>query len=98
MARYMGGDPPSVAVASKTTTVGDSSATALPATVLANRVTITITNVGSETVYVGASNVSTANGLPITAGSTRAFDLGAQVTLYAISASGNQDVRTLEQS
>lgn len=57
---------------------------------------------GGATVHVGASNVTTANGIPVGAGSSLALneatagDAIAKYGLYGIVATGTQDVRVME--
>lgn len=97
MTWYAGGDPPCIAVASSATTVGQT-AVPLPATNLARRRTIVIHNNGTDYVYIGASGVTTATGVPIPPSGLRTFDIGFQVQLYAVSPSNGMDVRTLEQA
>lgn len=53
-------------------------------------------NAGSATVYLGGSDVSTANGFALAAGERIGVDLAQQDELYAVAASGTVEVRTLE--
>lgn len=58
---------------------------------------IILYNAGAATVYIGGSDVTTANGLPIAATSYGpAFDLNAKDGLWGRVASGTCDVRVLE--
>lgn len=50
---------------------------------------------GGSTVYVGASDVTTATGYPVAAGEAIAFDLGKNDALYGRVASGTQAVNVL---
>lgn len=95
---YVHADAPSVALASAAVAVGAVTPAALPGANLHLRRTIAVTNNGDQIIYVGPSGVTTATGTPIAPGGFRSFDVGMYVTLYAIAASGTQDVRTLEQS
>jgi hypothetical protein len=57
-----------------------------------------IANVGSATVYLGGSGVTTANGYPLDPGEKLASDGGTEYegNLYGIVASGTNAVRVLE--
>lgn len=46
-------------------------------------------------MYVGASDVSTSTGIPVTAGQTFSIDTDPMEVLYGIVAAGTQDVRVL---
>lgn len=60
------------------------------------RVSYEISNLGSETVYVGGPNVTTSSGAPLPAGSARAFSLRLGGQVWAVSATEGQDVRVLK--
>ena len=64
----------------------------------AGRKWILVFNNGTDAVYVGGSAVTTANGIPVPAGGSASFPVGPGISLYAISASASQDVRTMEAS
>jgi len=83
-----------------TATTVTTSLTPLPAYgVLANRRAITIYNNGSSTLYIGGSDVTTTNGLPVPAGSySPALDAGVRTIVYGVVASGSVDVRVMELS
>jgi hypothetical protein len=83
----------------KTTAVTvTSAATLLPDTALSQRRSLIIYNVSSNTIYVGGSDVSTSNGIPILAGATSpSIDAGDQMKLYGI-ASSPSAVRIFEVS
>lgn len=49
---------------------------------------VTIYNAGTDEVYLGGSDVTSATGLPVVAGQSFSYDLGARDELYAICASG----------
>ena len=82
----------------KTTAVTvTTSATALPTSSLSNRRSIIVyNNDASVTLYIGGSDVSATNGVPVTAGTYSApVDAGSSMTLYGIAAS-SINVRVLE--
>lgn len=55
-------------------------------------------NNGSATIYVGGSNVTTANGAPVPASSwSPGFDVNPGESLYGIVASGTEEARVIEQ-
>lgn len=86
------------AVLSTAVTVG-TSATALPSSALSSRKSMIVFNNGNTTIYLGPSGVTTSSGLPVYAGAySPAINLGAGVTLYAISGSAGQNVRVFEVS
>ena len=47
------------------------------------------------TIYVGGADVSTANGIPVTALATLALDLISGEKVYAVAASGTPSIRIL---
>lgn len=54
-------------------------------------------NNGSATIYIGGSDVTTANGTPVAAGEHYAADLGTVAeAVYGIVASGTVEVRVFE--
>jgi len=71
------------------------SATALPTSPLANRVSLCVYNNGASTMYLGHSAVTTSTGLPLPAGGAFCDDLGSQ-PLYCIVASGTVEARIVE--
>lgn len=71
----------------------------LPGEVLAYRRSIIMFNSHSATVYIGGSDVSAANGLPVLANSySPALDAGPKMIIYGITGSGSGNVRVLEVS
>lgn len=75
------------------------SLTPLPGTSLANRRSISIYNNGSGTLYIGGSDVTAANGVPISSGTWGPeIDAGPRMILYGRVSSGTLDVRVLEMS
>lgn len=72
-------------------------ASEVAATPLAGRVKITLQNKGSNSVYIGMnSSVTSSNGLEIPKNSSYTEDLAENVELWAISASGTNDLRVFE--
>ena len=58
---------------------------------------IAVYNASSVTVYIGGSDVTTANGVPVSASSwSPGIDLGGNEALYGIVASGTAAVNVLE--
>ena len=82
-------------LASTSTTVG-TTATAIPATGMTGRLSVSIKNNGAATVYLGPSTVTTDNGYPLAAGAEISLDANANCPIYGIVASGTVDIRTLE--
>ena len=73
--------------------------TPLPEEVLAYRRSMVAYNNSSQTVYVGGSDVSTTNGIPVPAGTySPAFDCGPRMIVYGVVASTTANVRTMELS
>lgn len=58
-------------------------------------VLVTSLSTNTATIYLGGSDVSTANGTPLEPGDSIGLDLLANETLYARSATGTQDLRIL---
>jgi hypothetical protein len=71
-------------------------ATALPATAATGRSSLSVKNNGAVTIYVGSSTVTSANGYPLAPNAEISFDVGDQVIVYGITASGSADIRVLE--
>lgn len=85
-------------VKSRSVTV-TTSITPLPGEVLSNRRSLVFYNNGAQTVYVGGSDVTVDNGVPVPAGTySPAFDAGPRMIVYGIVASTTCDVRVLELS
>lgn len=74
--------------------------TPLPGEVLADRRSLVVyNNSASTTIFVGGSDVSAANGMPVPAGTySPAIDCSQNLIVYAVTATGSADVRTLELS
>ena len=80
------------------TSVG-STATAIPSTAATGRISIMVTNEGSNTVYLGDSTVTagpTGNGTPLEPAEKISFDIKQEVILYGRTVSGNSNVKSLE--
>lgn len=88
----------SIGIRSQAITVAGT-AVPLPANPLEYRRALVVHNNGSSTIYIGTSNVTASNGMPLLAGEKIAFDVVGtpNVTVYAISSS-SVDVRILELS
>lgn len=70
----------------------------LPATPLAARRRMYIRNNASEVIYVGGSDVTTANGYPIPVDEELVLDITDDIIVYVISGMAVQNVRVLELS
>lgn len=80
------------AAASVTTT------SALLIAAAAGRRKILVQNLGTKAVYLGASGVSTANGIKLPAGADLELEIGPALPLHSVAESGTQDVRALQLS
>ena len=89
--------PLTYAIKSRTTTVSNT-ATPLPTTPLVGRESIAIRlNATTDTVCIGASDVTTANGFCLDSSiPSISLDLDDTVIIYGIVGAGTADVRTLE--
>lgn len=66
---------------------------------LNNRRTMILYNNGSQTIYIGGSDVTASNGLPIPSSTySPPIDAGVNLKVYGLTASGSSDVRVLEVS
>ena len=66
---------------------------------LFNRRAIVIYNNSAVTIYIGGSDVTTSNGMPVPANSySPILDAGYNMVMYGIAASGSNNVRVLEVS
>lgn len=66
---------------------------------LLNRRAVVLYNNGAVTFYVGGSDVTSSNGMPIPAGTySPAIDAGPNMVVYGRTASGSTDVRVMELS
>lgn len=70
--------------------------TKIPATIAEGRASIILFNNGSYTVYLGSSGVDVATGFPLEPGDSLPIDVGDDIEIYGITASGSSEVRTLE--
>lgn len=57
---------------------------------------VILANLGASTVYVGGSNVTTANGFPVDPGANCTMEFKDGEDLYAVTASGTVSCRTLQ--
>lgn len=74
-------------------------ATALPTTALSNRKSLMVQNVAGASVWIGSATVTTSGatgGIEVPKGGFIELECGPAVTVYAIAASGSQNVRVLE--
>lgn len=69
---------------------------AIPTTALSGRSLIQIYNNGSKVIYLGQTGVTTADGWPISPGSAYEVAAEAGIALFAVAASGSQDIRYAE--
>lgn len=86
-------------VATTAITVG-TTPTRLPGTSQTNRrALVAYNNSASTTIYVGGSDVTSVNGMVVPAGTASpSFDIGPNVLVYAVCATGSADVRVMEVS
>ena len=90
--------PLMLGIKSTTTTVADT-ATAIPTTALKGRKSIAIRNNQAATVivYIGGSDVTTANGFPLDSTCPSiTIDADDAIVVYGIVASGTGNVRAIE--
>lgn len=87
---------PNIALVQSQATVGNVSPTQLAATPTAGRLRIMIQNHGSQAIYIGGSAVTSADGFRILPNGSITLELGPDIPIYAIAASGTVDVRVLE--
>lgn len=71
------------------------SATAAPASTLSGRVTVTLYNNSSSTIYIGPSTVTTSNGLPLLPGASFTDNV-EDTPYYCRVSSGTAELRVLE--
>ncbi len=83
------------AIYSQNITVG-TSAVAVPTTPLEARRSLLIYNNGSVPIYIGDSTVTVNSGVPVAVGQSLGVECGPGLTIYAISGSVGQNVRTME--
>ena len=70
-------------------------ASALPASALANRRALWVFNNGAATIYLGAAGVTTANGFPLLPGQSVVLEVGT-LAVYGRVAAGTVEARVLE--
>lgn len=88
-------DAPAIAVATATVTVG-ATEVAVPATNLAGRTRMIIQNTSNNPVYVGATGLSTSDGIQIAKGATLTLEIGEAIDLFAIAGSAGNVIRVME--
>lgn len=90
-------DAPNIGIASAAvsvdTTLGGINLSATP---LAGRTRMLVQNNGTGEIFVGPSGLTSASGMEISKGGTLSIEIGEAIDLYAIAASGTQNVRVLE--
>jgi hypothetical protein len=86
-------------VKTTSTTVGTTAVTLPSYGQLFNRRSVMVYNNSANTIYVGGSDVTTANGIPVPASSySPIFDAGYNMKVYGIAGTGGNDIRVLEVS
>ena len=78
--------------------VSASTTGAILASQLADRRFMWFQNLGNKNVFIGASGVTTANGIRMSPGAVAEFRFGPALSLHAVAAAGTQDCRVLEAS
>jgi hypothetical protein len=81
------------AAVSVDTTAGGVAVFASP---LAGRRKVVVQNLGTKEIYLGFGTVTSANGFRVAAGATWSDELGPDLALKAIAASGTQNVRVFQ--
>lgn len=71
---------------------------ALLASQQANRKYLYVQNLGGSRIYVGASGVTTSDGIELGSKTLAELRLGAALSLHAVASSGTQDIRLMELS
>ena len=71
-------------------------ATALPSDPLSGRKVLVIVNESDNTIYLGVSGVTTANGLPLYSKQAISIDVSNAITIYGIAAGAGNDIRVME--
>lgn len=89
-------DSAQIAIAADEVACSDTEA-AVPTTALAGRRRMVIQNIGAKPVYIGATGVTDGDGLKINPSASLALELGSQVAVFAVCATGETaNVRVLE--
>lgn len=81
-----------------TATAATTTAVPAPATALTARKYLGIQNRGNRSAFLGASGVTAAAGFELAQGDAQWMRIGPSVSVYAITAAGTADIRTLELS
>lgn len=84
----------SIAKSQAFTLINADQAYLLPSSEQTSREILVIYNASDKTIYVGGSDVSTANGFPIA--STKYLVIPAVSNIYAVCGSANKNIRLLE--
>jgi hypothetical protein len=70
--------------------------TQLVVAALASRKNLLVQNLDNKAIYLGATGVTTANGIKVGAGGYISLDIGPNIDMYAIGDAAGADVRILE--
>lgn len=91
-------EPPDTAVNQQNVAVTTTAAKLLTSE-LASRKNMFVQNLGNKSIYIGKdASVTSSNGFQIVPQGILSIDLGPDVSLYAVAASGSQDTRVLQFS
>lgn len=90
--------PPNSNIKSSITLVDNVVATKIPTVPLAARKSMTLINEGANTIYIGGSTVTSANGVPIPAGGSIGIGVGPAVDVYGLAATAPTNMAVLELS
>lgn len=71
---------------------------ALLASQLANRKYLYVQNLGGNSIYIGASGVTSGTGIHMSRGALAEFRLGPSLSLHAVASAGTVDTRLMELS
>ena len=83
-------------VKTKTLTVGTAAAVLLQCATDNRRNVLVVQNTSGGILYIGGSDVTTANGIKLSAGQIMSLDFLSQCEVWAVSDTAAQDVRVLE--
>ena len=90
-------DAPSIGLQSAAFVVDDTAGgTELAASAFAVRQHMLIQNNGDKSIFLGATGVTAASGVEVQKGDSATIKLGQAVNIFAIAASGTQDIRVME--
>lgn len=88
-------DSPQVNVNAEVVTLGLTEV-AIPASAMAGRTRMMITNDSVDDVHIGATGLSTASGFTIPKKATLALEIGQAISLFGLAGAASRDVRILE--